>query len=83
MALPRFACASAFAPPCRLESIALKPCWQQVVETLVPAFDDLDLASWFARPNAWLAGACPADAIAGDLPAVVRAARADRFIVLG
>jgi len=47
------------------------------------AFDDWDLASWFAQPNSWLHGAAPVDAIGHDLSAVLQAARADRFIAIG
>lgn len=56
---------------------------QTVVAELSKAFDDWDLASWFAQPNTWLAGAVPADAIELNLTGVLQAARADRFVAMG
>lgn len=49
----------------------------------LPSCDDWELAHWFVQPNFWLAGAAPVDAISRDLFAVVQAARADRFAVIG
>ena len=46
-------------------------------------FDDWDLATWFALPNAWLEHVAPVDALAHDPHAVLQAARADRFIARG
>jgi hypothetical protein len=54
-----------------------------VVRELHDVFDDWDLATWFAQPNAWLNDAAPVDVIEEDQPAVVQAARADRYIALG
>lgn len=39
------------------------------------------LAQWFARPNSALAGRRPADVLAADAPAVVQAARGDRWLL--
>ena len=47
------------------------------------AFDDWELATWFALPNAWLDDRAPVDAIDDDPEAVRQAARADRFIARG
>jgi len=46
-------------------------------------FDDWDLATWFALPNAWLGDEAPVDVLPLDPHAVVQAARADRFIAQG
>lgn len=50
---------------------------------LAPVLDAWELASWFAQPNAWLADRTPAAMIVLDLPAVLNASRADRFIFNG
>jgi acyl-CoA synthetase (AMP-forming)/AMP-acid ligase II len=54
-----------------------------VLDELDGTFDDWDLATWFALPNAWLAGRAPVDALDHDPDAVRQAARADRFIARG
>ncbi len=56
---------------------------RDVIAELPDDFDEGDLADWFARDNVWLAGRAPAMAMASDLPAVLHAARADRFIAAG
>lgn len=56
---------------------------RSAISELSEVFDDWDLAAWFARPNAWLNNARPADEIARDALAVFHAARADRFVALG
>lgn len=56
---------------------------RQVMSELAGEFDGWQLAAWFAEPNAWLAGRSPVQAIDSDLPAVLEAARADRFVVGG
>jgi hypothetical protein len=56
---------------------------REVIAELPEEFDEGDLADWFARDNVWLAGRAPAAALASDLPAVLHAARADRFIAAG
>ena len=57
---------------------------------LVPVFGELnavydpwDSAGWFAEPNPWIAHRAPVDALLTDLPGVLQAARADRFIANG
>lgn len=50
---------------------------------LRPVFDDVELALWFVTPNDWLSGARPAVAMHQNFPAVVQAARADRFVAGG
>jgi hypothetical protein len=54
-----------------------------VLDELSCAFDEWELALWFAEPNAWLGDAVPADRILVDAPAVLKAAQADRFIARG
>jgi hypothetical protein len=55
----------------------------QVLDELADTFDDWELAAWFAQPNSWLQGAAPVALIGADQPAVLQAARADRFIARG
>lgn len=66
-----------------LDRMAVRESVRTVVAELSMAFDDWDLASWFAQPNSWLGGAVPADAIEHDLDSVLHAARADRFVAMG
>lgn len=54
-----------------------------VISALLGAMDDAEVALWFAQPNAWLAGATPADALATDAAGVLDAARADGFGAMG
>lgn len=53
---------------------------RHVLEMLAPAYDDWDIATWFAEPSGWLRGLRPADAIGRDPAEVVEAARADCFL---
>jgi hypothetical protein len=66
-----------------MSDMTLRPAVIAAVDELKDVFDDWDLALWFARPNAWLFDCAPVDVIAVDGPAVVDAARADRFIAHG
>ena len=50
---------------------------------LTGVFDAWEMANWFARHNAWLGGRTPVGTLVADLPAVLNAARADRFIANG
>lgn len=54
-----------------------------ILDEFAGAFDDWELAAWFALPNAWLGDAAPLDVLALDLDAVLQTARADRFIARG
>ena len=65
------------------ESMALQAGVGDVVAELAHAFDDWELALWFAAPNSWLGDAAPVDRLHVEQPAVLDAARADRFIALG
>jgi hypothetical protein len=53
---------------------------QAALAELADVFDDGESAAWFARPNPWLGGLAPAEAVAGAPGAVLQAARAERFI---
>jgi len=66
-----------------LRDLSSKPGARQVREELAPAFDGWPLATWFGDPNAWLSARRPVDLLDSDLPAVLDAARADRFIAAG
>jgi hypothetical protein len=61
----------------------LRPGIVDVIAELAPALDDGEIAQWFARPNAWLNERAPVQAQVDNLPAVVQAARSDRFVMLG
>lgn len=54
-----------------------------VMMELTAAYDNWELAVWFAQPNPWLSDRVPADLLVSDLPAVLNAARADRYIARG
>ena len=62
---------------------SLRPPIQRVIAELKGVYDDLELAIWFAQPNSWLAGASPVQVLGNDVPAVLGAARADRFVATG
>ena len=52
----------------------------RAVSELSGALIDDEVARWFVQPNGWLSGATPADSFVCHAPAVVAAARADRFL---
>lgn len=54
-----------------------------VFAELASVYDPWEMGNWFARPNPWLADRPPVEALVSDLPAVLHAARADRFIANG
>jgi hypothetical protein len=54
-----------------------------VLDEFDGTFDDWDLATWFALPNAWLGEEAPVDVLPLDPHGVRQAARADRFIARG
>lgn len=53
---------------------------RQVRRELPTELDAWQVAAWFARPNGWLNDARPVDQLTRNLPAVLNAARADRFV---
>jgi len=50
---------------------------------LTAVMSDDEVARWFSLPNTWLNGAVPAQKLLIDVPGVVAAARADRFVAKG
>lgn len=66
-----------------MSTATLHPGVAEVMEELVSAFDDWDVAMWFVRPNAWLGDSMPVSVIDSDVRAVLDAARVDRFIAHG
>ena len=56
---------------------------QDTISQLACAFDDWEMAEWFALPNVWLGDASPASRLAHDPAGVVGAACADRFVAMG
>jgi hypothetical protein len=66
-----------------LADMSIRPEAAAVLAELAGVFDDGELASWFAEPNAWLKGRNPVDALEADAQAVLSAARADRFVARG
>ncbi|HEV7575495.1 MAG TPA: antitoxin Xre/MbcA/ParS toxin-binding domain-containing protein [Caldimonas sp.] len=66
-----------------LADMSIRPEAAAVLAELAGVFDDVELAGWFAEPNAWLNGRTPVDALEADARAVLDAARADRFVARG
>jgi hypothetical protein len=63
--------------------LTIQPGPRQVVNEMHGDCDGWTLAVWFAEPNGWLNDRAPVDLVATDLPAVLNAARADRFVETG
>jgi hypothetical protein len=63
-----------------LRDMTRPPALRQVLAELTPVYDAWELVSWFARPNAWLDDRVPAEVLQPDPAAVLKAARADRFV---
>jgi hypothetical protein len=61
----------------------VRPPVSAVLDEFDGTFDDWDLATWFALPNAWLGDNAPVDALEQDPLSLLQAARADRFIARG
>jgi len=61
-------------------SLDRHPAACDVVRALRPVYDDWELAEWFVRPHALLAGRSPVVRLACDPDSVKEAARMDRFI---
>lgn len=58
----------------------LKPSMAPVLAELHGAFDEAQLALWFVSPNNWIGGNRPAMVMHKYLPAVLHAARSDRYV---
>lgn len=54
-----------------------------VIDELAGVLESGEMCSWFARGNAWLGGASPAELVREAPGRVVDAARADRFVLRG
>ena len=72
-------------PAFQFEPVSMlpRPHVGEVIAELADVYDDWEIAAWFAAPNSALDDKAPAQAIATDVRAVVRAARADRFVTVG
>lgn len=66
-----------------LSTLTPRACVTCVIRELIPALSDWDTCLWFVAPNAWLANASPLEAIWRDTPAVLDAARGERFLLRG
>jgi hypothetical protein len=60
-----------------------KPSMAPVLAALRGVFDQAELALWFVSSNNWLEGGRPAMVIHKNLPGVLHAARADRYLARG
>lgn len=74
---------SFWLPAFQLDPVTLAPHAQarSVVSELQGVFDGWDMAWWFVNPHADLGGRRPLDLLVTALPAVLAAARADRFAI--
>ena len=66
-----------------LSDLSLKRTPQEVRTELGRNFDGWELATWFTSPNVWLQDRPPVDLLDWDSLSVLKAARADRFVVEG
>jgi hypothetical protein len=66
-----------------LRDLTVKPVHQQVLAEFAGVLDGWTLALWFALPNSSLNGHRPVELLDSNLPAVLDAARTDRFIAAG
>lgn len=66
-----------------LRDLSVKPAVRQVQRELAQVFDGWTIAVWFAQRNSWFDEQRPVDLLDTQLPAVLHAARADRFIASG
>jgi hypothetical protein len=60
-----------------------KPSMAPVLAVLRGVFSDAELALWFVSSNDWLKGDQPAMVMHKNLPGVLHAARADRYVATG
>ncbi len=65
------------------QDLSLRPATRQVLAELANDLDGWSIAGWFAASNPWLSQRRPVDLLDIDLPAVLQAARADRFVATG
>ncbi len=65
------------------DDLSIKPGARQVLSELSTVFDGWTIAVWFAQRNSWLNEQRPVDLLDSNLPLVLQAARADRYIAAG
>jgi hypothetical protein len=66
-----------------LATSTIKPSMAPVLAVLRGVFNEAELALWFVSSNDWLAGDRPAMVMNRNLPGVLHAARADRYLARG
>lgn len=66
-----------------LDDMSIRPAVATLLGELGSVMDSDELATWLVTPNDWLAGASPIETLEVDFPAVLDAARADRFVAAG
>lgn len=66
-----------------MRDMSIKQDVRKIMNELSGVLDSWTLAAWFVQPNAWLQGGRPVDLIGGNMPDVLAAARADRFVAVG
>ncbi|MBC7995802.1 MAG: hypothetical protein H7Z15_21435 [Rhizobacter sp.] len=66
-----------------LRDLSIKHSVRRVAAELAQVFDGWTMAVWFAQRNSWLDEQRPVDLLDSMLPAVLHAARADRYIASG
>jgi hypothetical protein len=64
-----------------LSTMTPRPSVTSVLRELIPALSDWEICLWFVAPNAWLDDASPLHAIALNAPAVLDAARGERYLL--
>ena len=64
----------------RKEDMTVRTESARIVIELSPVFDGWAIAEWFTALNSWLLNRPPIDVLDSHLPAVIDAARTDRFI---
>jgi hypothetical protein len=66
-----------------LATATIRPSMAPVLAELHGIFDDAEVALWFVSSNSWLEGDRPAMVMHKNLPGVLHAARADRYVARG
>ncbi len=66
-----------------LDDMSIRPAISTLLGELGAVLEADELAAWFVAPNEWLSGASPLETLEADFPAVLEAARADRFVMAG
>jgi hypothetical protein len=63
--------------------LSIRQAPRKVRAELGGVFDGWTLSVWFVQPCVWLNGQSPIDLLEADLPAVLEAARSERFVATG